>query len=348
MVPNPLPLRVDRSAVQERSMQALTRACISVAYARLNPGSSSRAILQRWGDEADRVERVMKAASTPAMTTTWGSQFATISVALLSNLIGSSAAADLFGRAIALTFNGAAQINMPVLTIAQANFVKQGDAIPVIAGNVAIQTTLLPYKFAVITALTREMVESSNAEQLVRIALLEATGPALDAKLFDANPAITDLRPGGLLFGVTPLTPTTGGGFDAMVGDLSKLAASVAGKAGNNGFCYVASPKQAVSIGLSTLRDVAPVLVSTTLAAGTIICVANNGVVFAADDPVIDTTTAASWHSDTAPVPIGTTPPVYTAFQKDILGLRLKWPIAWAVRDPAAVAVMNSVTWPAP
>jgi hypothetical protein len=39
-----------------------------------------------------------------------------------------------------------------------------------------------------------------------------------------------------------------------------------------------------------------------------------------------------------APVAIGGTAPVHTTFQKDVMGLRLKWPISWAARDPAAIA----------
>jgi hypothetical protein len=86
-------------------------------------------------------------------------------------------------------------------------------------------------------------------------------------------------------------------------------------------------------------------LTSTTLAAGTILCCANAGVVSATGDPSIDTTQTASVHADTAPVPIGSTPTVYAAFQKDIIGLRLRWPISWAVRDPGAIAVINATTW---
>jgi hypothetical protein len=56
--------------------------------------------------------------------------------------------------------------------------------------------------------------------------LLDATGPSLDRRLFDANPGVPDLRPPGLLFGKTALTPSADADkYQAMVADLSTLAA---------------------------------------------------------------------------------------------------------------------------
>jgi len=152
---------------------------------------------------------------------------------------------------------------------------------------------------------------------------------------------VLDLRPAGILNGITPIT----GGAD-MVTDISKLAGAVAAKAGNGGMTFVASPTQATTIALQSLRDPWPVLVSTALPAGTVLAVANNAIVFAADDPAIDITSAASMQMDTAPVPVGGTAPVHALFQKDVFGLRLRWPISWAVRDPAAVAFVQGATWP--
>jgi hypothetical protein len=240
-----------------------------------------------------------------------------------------------------------AVVNMPALTIALADFISQGSPIPVLSGTVGIQASLTPCKFAVIVGLSREMVESSNSETLVKTALLESTGPSLDRRLFDNVAATPDLRPAGILNGITPLTAATGGSTDAMVSDIAKLANAVAAKSANGGMTFIASAKQAIAIQLQSLREPGVVLTSTALPVGTIICVANNGIVAAFDDPQIDTTSAASWHADTAPVPIGSTPVVRTAFQTDTIGLRLRWPIAWSVRDPAAIAVVQGATWPA-
>jgi hypothetical protein len=344
MTPNPLPLRVDRNAALDRSMIALTRAAITVAHAKLNPNASTKAFLQRYGDDAIRVEAILsKSATAPAMTsvTGWAKELATVSTALLSSLSGTSAGADYLVRAaIPLSFAGAAQINVPVIAVAQADFVKQGDMIPVISGDVAIANALTPSKFAVITALTRETIESSNAETLVRLALMESTGPALDSKLFDKLPATPELRPAGLLNGITPIASTN------MISDLANLAAAVAAKAGNRGVTFIASPKQAVAIAFGVQTNPFAVLVSTTLPDGTVICAANGGVIYAADDPQIDSTNAATLHMDTAPVEVGSTAPLHAAFQKDVLGLRLKWPISWARRDDQAIAFIENAGWP--
>jgi len=167
-----------RGTALDRAFTDLTRACIVVAHNKLNP--NQRFPRERWADdEIFRVERVLKAATNPAMTTTanWAQPLATVSVALLSNLFPTSGGADLLMRGNALNFAGAAQVNIPAFKIAQADFVRQGDPIPVVDGTVTIANSLLPCKFAVITTLTRELVESSNAEALIKTALLESIGP---------------------------------------------------------------------------------------------------------------------------------------------------------------------------
>ena len=214
-------------------------------------------------------------------------------------------------------------------------------------GTASVQTTLTPAKFAVIVLISNEMINSSNAESLIRTALLEATGPSLDRRLFDANPAVADTRPAGLLNGISPLTATTGGGYSAMIGDLVKLASAVAPKAGNGGITLIAAPSQAVSAALQLVQGSPwPLLTSTSLPAGTIIAVANAGIVAAAGAaPEIDTTSAASVVMDTAPGAIMAGGTVRAAFQTDTTGLRLRFPISWAVRDPGAIAFIQSTTW---
>jgi hypothetical protein len=67
---------------------------------------------------------------------------------------------------------------------------------------------LSPFKLASIVTLTREMMDSSEAEQIVRQALIDSTAPALDASLFSAAAADTT-RPAGILVGATSVTPST-------------------------------------------------------------------------------------------------------------------------------------------
>jgi hypothetical protein len=246
-----------------------------------------------------------------------------------------------------LTFDGAGAISIPTLSVPLANFVGQGQAIPVVQGVTSIQATLEPHKFGVITEVSNEMLASANAEQLVRDALLQSTGPALDRRLFDANPAVPDLRPAGPLYGITPLPPTTGGGYAAMVGDLGKLANAIAAKSGNGGMTFIAAAPQAIAIGLQLVQGLSwPLLTSTSLPAGTVIAIANAGVVVAAGvAPIIDTTASASLVMDTAAGAIMAGGAVRANFQTDTTGLRLRWPISWAVRDPGVIACITATTW---
>ena len=68
----------------------------------------------------------------------------------------------------------------------------------------------------------------------------------------------------------------------AMIADLSALGEAVAPLAGNSQLCYIAAARQAVAINLGTPGGFPyPLLASTSLAQGTVICVAVNAVVSA-------------------------------------------------------------------
>jgi hypothetical protein len=74
-----------------------------------------------------------------------------------------SAGADLLGRVLSLQFGGATQINCPGIALPVADFVGEGAPIPVQKATTSTGSTLSPFKLAVITSLTREMLESANA-----------------------------------------------------------------------------------------------------------------------------------------------------------------------------------------
>jgi hypothetical protein len=349
-----IPLRPDAEALAEMAMTNLVRACITTVATKLDPNLDGRAyVRQRWGNEANSVNTVLKAASTPAMTSTtgWAKELATVTSAFLGNLTPFSAGADLLRRTLGLSFNGVGSINLPTVSVPLADFVAEGGPIPVVNGVSSIQAVLSPYKFAVITVLSRETIESGNSEALVRDALLQSTGPSLDRRLFDANAGVANLRPPGLLHNITPLTPASGTGQgkdDAMKDDLQALLAAVAPVAGNGPIVLIAAPAQAVTIGLRTLQTFSyAVLTSSQLAAGTVIAVACSAVVSAADaGPAIDTTRAASVQMNDSPSSdLMTGGAVRAMFQTDCLGLRLRWPITWAVRDPRGIAFMQNVLW---
>lgn len=341
---------------QREAMTTLTRSVLAVAHGQLNPDVTTETFVRRrWGEGAiGGIGTLVRAASAPAMTTTvgWAKELAPITNAFLANLVPFSAGADLLGRGLQLTFDGAATVNIPNLTTPLADFVAQGAPIPVVAGTSSVQASLVPSKFGCIVVLTSEMLASSNAEALTRQALLDSMGPSLDRRLFDTAAAVADLRPAGLLNGKTPLTPAAAAdkGLD-MITDLAALAEAVAPSAGNGGIVFIAAPRQAVAIAIGSPKFSYGLLVSTTLAAGTVIAVAVNALVSALGAaPQIDLTRSATLHTDTSPLPIasgGTMPsPVTATFQTDRVGVRLRWPISWALRNANAIAFMSACTWP--
>ena len=354
-----VPLRPDWASYRERgtmeAMATLTRSVLVAANSKLNPNEVTASFVRRhWGDgELERIAPVLRAASAPATTSQpgWAAELAqTTTLAFLANLVPLSAGADLLSRALSLSFDGAAVINIPNVSTPVCDFVGQGAPIPVVSGTSGVQASLSPAKLAAIVVVTSELLASSNAEALVRQALLDAVAPSLDRRLFDTNAAVADLRPAGLLYNKVALTASTDADrVTAMIEDLSALAAAVSAYAGNGGLAFIAAPKQAVAASIGLLNFPYPLLTSTSLAAGTVICVATNAVVSALGAVQIDLTKAASLNLDTAPAAIaagGVMPsPTVVTFQNDTVGVRLRWPISWALRNSAAIAFVSGVTW---
>jgi hypothetical protein len=208
--------------------------------------------------------------------------------------------------------------------------------------------TLEPYKLATLTGLTGEMIRHSNVEALVRQALVESVGPALDAALFSTAAGVAELNPPGILNGIAPLTATAGGGATAMMSDLRQLVNAVAATAGNGGIVFVMAAAQDVALStLPTFRY--PRLISGALPSGTVIAISVNGLVSASGEvPRIDASIYGTAHEETDPLPIvdGTpASPVRSYFQTDSLALRLRVPVSWALRSPNALAWVQAVTW---
>jgi hypothetical protein len=227
---------------------------------------------------------------------------------------------------------------------------------------------------AVITTWTREIDEHSvpAIEGLLRQAIQEDTAIAIDSVLLDANPA-TAIRPAGILNGVTPMTPTTGGGFNALVGDIKQvsgaLLASTQGHVRNP--CWLMNPQQLNSISLTAMPGYGafpfkdevsrgqlqswPIIDSGTVPLGTVIALdAADFVSVGSEGPRFEISDQATLHmEDTAPLAIigGTTGtptpavPTRSLWQTDSMALRLILPMNWVVRRAGVVQVVPGVTW---
>jgi hypothetical protein len=132
---------------------------------------------------------------------------------------------------------------------------------------------------------------------------------------------------------------------------LSTLGAAVSAYAGNGQIAFVASPKQAIAIGLQAENFDYPLFTSNALPAGTVIAIATPALASVVEAmPRIDSNEVALVHEESAAQPIVTAAgtlatPVRSLYQTDSVGLRLRLPISWTVRAPGAIAWMQSVTW---
>jgi len=296
-----------------------------------------------------------RAASAPATTTTtgWAAELAVDSVAeFVGGLSGLSAAGRLINLGMRVSLDGVGSVAVPNIIPVAADagtWVVEGAPIPVRQGLLTA-ITLEPRKLAVINAYSWELAQHSDIEAFLRRFLSEAAGLALDAAVFDAAASST-ARPAGLRNGVAALTAATGTDDPAMMADLTALAAAVANAAGSGPILFVASPAQAVRVGLWSLIEAPMQVVATpALADGIVIAVAANAFVSAfGREPEFSVSDQATIHMDDSPAAIGTagTPnvvagPTRSLWQQGLIGIRMILPAAWGLRAPSGVAWLTA------
>ena len=363
-------------------LEFLVRAGTVRALARSMQISIDEARVKAYGeDEVTKAvcDLTLKAASAPAMTTVtgWAAELVQqIVTDLMPTLLPSAVYPTLSSLGLQLTFGRNGRIIIPTRSLTPTvagSFVGEGAPIPVRQAAFTSQT-LTPKKMAVISTWTREMDEHSipAIEGLLREAIQQDTAVSIDSVLLDSN-AATAIRPAGLRNGIAGLTPTAGGGFDALIGDLKGLTGAILTATNGNirNMVFIMNPQQALSIGfiqppnpsgLFPFRDEInngrlngrPLIQSGTVPLGTVICLdAADYVSINGDTPRFEISDQATLHmEDTSPANIGSagTPPVVAApvqsmFQTDSLALRLILPMNWAMRRQGVVAWVAGVTW---
>jgi hypothetical protein len=214
---------------------------------------------------------------------------------------------------------------------------------------------LEPRKLRCIVALTREMIESSNAEAIVRQALSESAALALDAAMF-SDTATSAAQPAGLLNDVTPLAGTAGGGANAIARDLVQLGAALAGAGGGRGMVLITSAPNAVALKIFAGAGFAssPVLVSSAIADGVVIAIEAGSFVsgFGAE-PEFRVSKASVLHfEDTAPanittpgVPAAVAAPSRSLWQIDSIALAMTLRAAWGMRAAGHVSWIADAAW---
>jgi hypothetical protein len=247
------------------ALQSLARSCIVVGLRALDQNrlAPNQYIREGWGRDRT-LDTIVRSAANPAMTsqTGWAQELAHVSLAFLEVLRPMSAGADLLQRGLTLTFDGFNTVTLPSITTTTARFVSQGAAIAVPTLPTVPGVTMTSCKLASISEVTREMMESSNAESIITQALIDSAAIGLDAALFSSAAAVADTFPAGILNGLTPITASTDAiPSEAMADDVCNLVGGIKTRAGNGNIIFVAAPEQATRMSLSNLT--APVLMTT-------------------------------------------------------------------------------------
>jgi HK97 family phage prohead protease len=334
-----------------------------------------------YGDDLETREVcdiVCRSAVAPAMTTVtgWAAELVQPRYeAMLPLLMPRALLTRLAPRGLSLDFGTAGKIVIPGRQRTPAlagSFVGEGMPIPVRQGAfTSIQFTRK--KVGVISVWTKEMEDASTPaiEGVIREAIQDDTSVVVDSILIDAN-AATVIRPAGLLNGVAALTATTGGGLNALVGDILQLVGAITTASYGNirNLVWLVNPAQVLSASLTgaaatgvypfkeeisrgTLANI-PFIDSATVPAKTMILVdAADFVSIGGGAPRFDISDSATIHmEDTSPAElVGTGSPGTVAspqrslFQTDSLALRMVMPLNWAMRRTGMVAWTQNVTW---
>lgn len=358
------------------------RHMVGVTLAHIQKKPLSVVMEERYGSYGDwEVTRAVndwftRAATAPATMTTsgWADTLATTTYGeFLDLLYPGSIYGPLSAKGFRATLGRFAVLSMPTRVVTPTvagSFVAEGAPIPVRQAAFTPVTIGLK-KMAVISSYTREIAEHSNPqiEGILRSLIAEDTSIAIDTVLMDAN-AATSIRPAGLRNGVAGLTPTAGGGFTALVGDIKQMIGVLATANSLRMPVWTMNPAQSNSIGLTATANGVfpfkqeidgkmlqgyPVIVSSTCPATTVILLdAADFMSVSGDEPRYEVSDQATLHfEDTTPLQLTTgaqgsgvvATPSRSMFQTDSLALRMILPMNWAMRRTGVIAWITGVTW---
>jgi HK97 family phage major capsid protein/HK97 family phage prohead protease len=293
---------------------------------------------------------------------------------------------QLASRGVSLNFNGAHSVKIPgrtaTPTLAGA-FTAEAGLIPVKKLGFTSQT-LNAYKMAVISTFSREIVEQStpNIETIVRKAMVDDTGEAIDAALLGSGAAVVGVRPAGIQVGATTAAQTGTGTLADILTDIRTMTQALATGRGGRSPVWIMHPARVQ--GLSFVQTVAggfmfadelragrflnvPVLTSINVPSSVVFLVDAADFASAFDAPMFmasDQATIIEINEDntdpsidaasggieeisnvTEAVTATTKGPVRSLYQTDTLALRMIMPLSWAVLRPALTQVRTAVTW---
>jgi hypothetical protein len=333
--------------------------CASVLGAALRE-PAEQIVARNWrGDETARYHA--RAATSPASTgeSGWAADLTGLVTTPLALFAPSAAISKLAANALNVTIPpGAHQAAIPlVVTPPTATWVSEGSpgamVQPVLGSVIFGPLHKLLYGCAVTAELVDYGVET--AVGIVQRTIVAASVTALDTALLDSTPGDTS-RPSGLLVDVADLGATAGGGINALTTDLALLAGTIS-DAGidTESLVFLMNPRQAlVARGLLTgpAFDAYTILATSAVAAGTIVAIAPSALAMSVGLPEIETSSTGVVHLDTEPGDIGSPGggvpsggAVVSAWQTQLLLLKLRVRVEWQPLAAAAVQKIESCTW---
>ena len=323
---------------------------------------------------------VLRAAVNPAMTTvaTWAAELVqTSNVDFLDRLIPNFIFPQLKAMGPSYTFGNNGVLKIPVRantpTLAGA-WTAEGGAKPVKKASFST-VSLTPTKLSVISTFSEEMATYGmpSIEGIIRQAMSDDTGIALDSFLIDNVAASAGVRPAGLLNGVTPITASAATPAPAaMVADLKALVGAItaAGGGGRGPIAVLLNPAQALALSFAQtstgdflFADQAQAaskfgvrfIVSATVPAAKVIAVdAADFATALGDVPRFAVSTEATLHEeDTSPLALGTgtqgagvlAVPMRSLFQTDAVAIRMSLYVSWVMRRASMVQTISTVIW---
>lgn len=335
-------------------LQPWRRLVTAKAVAAVSGGEYESTVIKRlWGHDSRAVEAIEKAAVAITSTQTATGLVEPPVFTYLRSLRRRSAAAQLFTAPLPLPRG--LQISVPGASAGwtEPTFVAEGGPIPASLGNFNAVTVGPTSKLAMIASVTSELKHYSaeSAEMIVTDLMDDAASRALDAAVF-STAAGSAVRPAGLLNGISPITPTAGGGVAALTADIKALVSAIVAAGGGSSILIFAHPSQAVAINVLAANGVGyPVIPAPLLSQGTVIAIEQDAIVSGFPElPKVETSNDAVVHFETSPSQISAAgdpvaAPVKSAFQIDIIVFRMMMDCTWTPRGPGLVQYLTGATW---
>jgi hypothetical protein len=335
------------------AVRSIVRAAVATGHARIDKSMKAWEHAEKQWPFDTHAQLILRAATVPLdMTNT--SALVQVALAVFPMLAPFSAAAQLFDRSLKVTLTReAGGYVIPNIAPVGVKFVAPGAPKPVLQG-VSTGQRVDPHKVAGIAVASSELYSQASVETVIQQLLAESAGPLLDAVVF-SNSAGDLSHPPGLLYNVTPITPSTGGAgastSEAAIEDLIALGAAIGPVSGAGQIALIMNVAQHIALAYRTYRqelNVIPIP-SSTIPAGTVVAVACNAVVAAMGAPEFEASTSASLHMSDTPTAIGSggslAVPVSSMFQTASVATKMELPVSWALRSPQGVSWVQNTIW---